>query len=157
VINNSEVWANIPQGAYNQLEDLQKMFYRYLFATPISTPTLALLWETGGLTMKYRIITKKLSFYQHLMSLEENCVASRVARIADRSGYPGLMQEYQTLCTELNLPNPTKVSKHIWKNKVRNAVLKANRSYLLDQIQTKYEKLDYDTLKEEDYKMKDYV
>ena len=46
LLNNSSVWADIPQAAYNQLEDLQKTFYRYLFATPISLPSPALCFIT---------------------------------------------------------------------------------------------------------------
>ena len=120
LLNNSSVWAEMPKGAYDQLEDLQRTFYRYLFATPISTPSPALLWETGGLTMRNRVNLRKMMFFHHLMSLEEDAVASRVARVADRSGYPGLMQEYKSLCAELNLPSPVKTSKLTWKRLVKN-------------------------------------
>ena len=87
----------------------------------------------------------------------EDAVASRVARVADRSGYPGLVKEYKSLCEELNLPNPSKISTLSWKRQVKSAVMKANRSYLLELIESKYEKLDYHTSKEEDFKMKYYV
>ena len=76
LLKNCSVWDDIPQGVYEQLENIQKMFYRYLFATPISTPTPALLWETGGLTMRNRIKMHKLSFYHHLVYLEACSVAS---------------------------------------------------------------------------------
>ena len=45
LLNNSDVWGNIPKGVLEQLEELQKKFFRYLFATPISTPGPALLCE----------------------------------------------------------------------------------------------------------------
>ena len=157
LLNNSDVWSDIPKGAYDMLEELQKMFYRYLLATPISTPTPALLWETGGWTMKNRIIAKKLSFYHHVMSLEESSVAKTIATIADKAGYPGLVQEYKDLCMELNLPDPKKVTRLTWKNRVKDAVGKANSSYLLDLIKNKYEKLNYESLKEENFEMKEYV
>ena len=157
LLNNSESWSDIPAEAYKQLEDLQRMFYRLLFATPISTPSPALLWETGALTMKNRIIMRKLSFYHHVMRLEKEAVASRVAKVAERAGYPGLMREYQTLCLEFDMPDPCKVSTLSWKNYVKKAVFKANRANLLDLVESKYEKLDYDILKEETFEMKDYV
>ena len=119
--------------------------YRYLFATPISTPTPALIWETGGLTMRNRIKMHKLSFYHHLVYLE----ACSVATVAERTGDPGLIQKYQTLCSELKLPNPKQVSKLSWKRIIKKAVTEANRINLLEIIQTKYEKLNYDDLKEE--------
>ena len=127
LLNNSSVWADIPQAAYNQLEDLQKTFYRYLFATPISTPSPALLWETGGLTMRNRINMNKIMFFHQLMSLDESAVARRVARVADRAGYPGLMREYQSLCSELDLPSPAKTSKLTWKRLVKKAIFEKNK------------------------------
>ena len=157
LLNNSEVWADIPKGALVLLDDLQNMFYRYLFATPRSTPTPALLWETGGLMMKYRIVKRKLGFFHHLSSLESSSVASRVARVEDRAGYPGLVQEYKSHCAELGLSNPTKYSKLSWKNSLKNAIIDANRKCLLDEIKRRYEKLDHETLKNEKYEIKDYV
>ena len=121
LLNNSEVWADIPKGAIDQLENLQKMFYRSLFATPISTPSPALLWEAGGLTMLYRIKMRKLTFYHHILSLEDDTVASRVARVADRAGYPGLIKEYKALCEEMNLPHPGKISSLSWKRQVKKS------------------------------------
>jgi hypothetical protein len=76
-------------------------------------------------------------------------VASRIAIVAERAGYPGLIQEYQTLCAELKLPNPKQVSKLSWKRLVKKAVTEVNRVNLLEIIQSKYEKLNFDELKEE--------
>ena len=157
LLNNSDVWGNIPPGVLEQLEELQKKFFRYLFATPISTPGPALLWETGALTMENRIKMRKLTFYHHLLSLEHDAVASRVAMVADRAGYPGLLKEYKSLCTEFNLPIPSKMSKQSWKNMVKTAIYEANKNNLLTLIKSKYQKLDYDILKNEKYEMKDYV
>ena len=97
--------------------------------------------------MHNRIIMRKLTFYHHIVSLEEDAVASRVARVADRAGYPGLVKEYKSLCDELQLPHPATMSALSWKRKVKHAVMNANRSYLLDQIERNYQKLDYETLK----------
>ena len=157
LLNNCSVWADIPKGVYEQLENIQKMFYRNLFATPISTPAPALLWETGGLTMQNRIKIQKLSFYHHLVNLEASSVASRIAIVAERAGYPGLIQEYQMLCAELKLPNPKQVSKLSWKRLVKKAVTEVNRVNLLEIIQSKYEKLNFDELKEEKYELKEYM
>ena len=89
-------------------------------------------------------------------ALEEDAVASRVARVADRAGYPGLVKEYKSLCDELQLPHPATMSALSWKRKVKHAVMNANRSYLLDQIERNYQKLDYETLKQE-FELKEYV
>ena len=99
LLNNSSVWGEVPKKALDMLNNLQNTFYRNLLATPRSTPTPALLWETGGLTMLSRINKRKLMFYQHLMSLDGDAVASKVARIATQTGYPGLIRKYIELCT----------------------------------------------------------
>ena len=127
LLNNSEVWADIPKGAMEQLEDIQRMFYRKLFATPISTPSPALLWEAGGWTMHNRIIKRNLTFYHHILSVEEHAVTSR-----------GLVTEYKSLSEDLHLPLPDTLSAVSWKNKFKNVVMNANRSFLLDQIERNY-------------------
>ena len=106
--------------------------------------------------MHYRIVKRKLSFYHHLMSLEHSSVASRVARVEERAGYPGLVSEYKTLCVELGLPDPNTFSKASWKNKVKQAVAEANKNCLLEEIKH-YKKLDYNILKEEKFGIRDYV
>ena len=107
--------------------------------------------------MRNRVNMRKLMLYHHLMSLDETAVASRVAKVADRAGYPGLMQEYQSLCTEMKLPSPTQTSKLTWKRLVKKAIVDANKAELLYQIENNYEKLDYEILKEEQYEIKEYV
>ena len=149
LLNNSSVWGEVPKKALDMLNNLQNTFYRNLLATPRSTPTPALLWETGGLTMLSRINKRKLMFYQHLMSLDGDAVASKVARIATQTGYPGLILEYIELCTQYNLPCVRKISKQRWKRLVNAAILKENKTQLLHEIQTKYKKLDYEQLKNE--------
>ena len=77
--------------------------------------------------------------------------------VADRAGYPGLMREYQSLCSELDLPSPAKTSKLTWKRLVKKAIFEKNKKELLDQVESKYKKLDYEKLKEEKFEMKEYV
>jgi hypothetical protein len=61
------------------------------------------------------------------MSLDESAVASRVAMVADRAGYPGLLREYKSLCSELDLPSPAKTSKLTWKQLVKKAIFEKNK------------------------------
>ena len=156
LLNNSSVWGEVPKKALEILNNLQNNFYRNLLGTPRSTPIPALLWETGGLTMVSRINKMKLLFYHHLMSLDCDAVASKVARNATQNGYPGLIREYIELCMQYNLPCVRKISKQRWKRLVNAAILKENKTQLLQQIQTKYKKLDYEQLKHENYEVKEY-
>ena len=77
--------------------------------------------------------------------------------MAEVAGYPGLVQEYQALCTELKLPKPNKVSKLSWNRLVKKTVTEANRVELLKLIEVKYEKLEYENLKTETFNKKDYM
>ena len=156
LLNNSSVWGDIPKKAMEILDNLQNTFYRNLLATPRSTPTPALLWETGGLSMACRIELRKLTFYHHLLSLDGSAIASKVADIATHAGYPGLMQEYMELCGKYNLPCARTVSKQRWKKLVKRAILDENRRQLLEQIKLKYKKLDYNSLVDEKFEVKDY-
>ena len=84
-------------------------------------------------------------------------VARIVANIAIRAGHPGLMREYIQLCTQYNLPSALNTPKGVWKRLVKAAISEGSKANLLEQIQTKYKKLNYDALKNEKFKMKDYL
>ena len=57
ILNNSETWDSIPLEALNMLVKLQDTFYCNLFATPLKgTSKPSLLWESGGLPIKHRIL-----------------------------------------------------------------------------------------------------
>ena len=157
LLNNCAVWADTPKGVYKKLNELQNRFYRYLFATPSSTPIPALLWDVGGLTMENRIKIQKLNFYHHLVTLDAESLASKIAKTAEVSGYPGLMREYKALCAEFDLPDPHIVSKQTWKRQVKRAVIEDNKNHLLRLIRDKYEKLDYESLKAETFSTQRYL
>ena len=157
LLNNCAVWADTPKGVYKKLNDLQNRFYRYLFATPSSTPIPSLLWDVGGLTMENRIKIQKLNFYHHLVSLDSEALASKITKIAEVSGYPGLIQEYKTLCLEFKLPDPHTTARQAWKRQVKRAVTEVNKNELLSLIRDRYEKLDYESLKTEDFSTQEYL
>ena len=157
LLNNSGVWGDIPKKGIEMLDNLQNTFYRYLLATPRSTPIPALLWETGGLTMVSRINMRKLTFYHHLMSLDGSALASRVAILAMKASYPGLMREYKELCSKYNMPCARNTSKQRWKKLLKRAISDRNKEQLLGLIHSNYKKLDYNTLVNEEFETKGYM
>ena len=58
LLNNCESWTDIDKSTLDSLEDLQYTMYRVLLSCPKSTPRAALLWDMGGVKMKYRIMMK---------------------------------------------------------------------------------------------------
>ena len=59
--------------------------------------------------------------------------------------------------TQTWTPSSKPVSKLSLKRLVKKAVTEVNRVNLLEIVQSKYEKLNYDDLKEETYRAKDYL
>ena len=157
LLNNSETWTEIKKSTIDMLDDLQYMFMRYLLATPRTCPIPALLWETGGLLMEHRIAQKKLVFYHHLLHLPRDSLAHEVASTQAELGYPGLMTECQVLLGKYNLSDAENKSKIQWKNEVKNSVKEANQKSFLSLTKEKYEKLDYNTLSDENCERKDYL
>ena len=97
LMNNSETWTEIDKEAIAQLENIQNRFLRRLLATP--TPSLC--WETGTSTMINRIILKMLTFYHHLLHLDDNSLAKQIFNIEEKLSYPGLVKECRELMQEL--------------------------------------------------------
>ena len=159
ITNNSETWTELSKCTVDRLEGLQIQFLRALFATPSSTPTPALCWETGTLTMANRIAKKKLLFFHHLLNLEPDTLAYEVAAIQSEMGYPGLIKECNELTAELRLEDirSKKMSKLQWKKAVNSAILEKNCTDLLGIIAKNYKKLDYRKLSEEKFEMKEYI
>ena len=66
VINNSDNWVQMDNGAVNRLDDLQNYTFKNLLAVPHSGPTPSLRSELGCLSMEERIDSRKLNFIYHV-------------------------------------------------------------------------------------------
>ena len=156
MLNNSDTWVEISKSTIETLNNLQYMFYRYLLATPRTCPIPALLWETGGVLMEHRIAQKKLMFYHHLINLPENSLAKEIASIQTKMSFPGLMTECANLMEDYELEDAKAFSKMQWKKIVNKKVAEQNKASLLEVIEKKYKKLDYEVLSEENFELKEY-
>ena len=65
--------------------------------------------------------------------------------------------EYQNLIEKYELPNIHKFSKIQWKRLVKGKITKQNRLDLLGRIKSGFKKLDYNTLCDEKFEIKDYL
>ena len=159
VNNNSETWTELSQCAIDRLEGLQNQFLRAVLATPKSTPTPALCWETGTLTMANRIAKNKLLFYHHLLNLEPDTLAYEIAAIQSELGYPGLMKECNALIVELRLADIRfkTLSKLQWKKAVSMAIIEKNRADLPDNIARNYKKLDFKNYQQKSLRLRKYI
>ena len=128
LLNNSSTWMEIEQSTIDKLDDLQNSLYRSLLDVPYTTPKAALIWEVGGVGMKYRIMQYKLIFMNHILHLDENSLAKEIQSAQERHNAGGLTQEIKELISHLSLPNcfAEKIPQGRWKNIVKTAISKAN-------------------------------
>ena len=116
------------------LEDLQFLFIRTILETGKPTPKTALLWETGLLGMEERISKRKLEFIDHIKESDENTLVKKVFNEQLEKDWPGLIQECDKICEDLELP---KVSKNkLSKRNINNALHEKTRNVLLEKMKT---------------------
>ena len=87
LLYNAECWQ---EETTQHLENLQKKFYKCLFAVGSGCPTTALYVETGGIMIKYRILMKKLMFLHHLSTFDRE-----IFDVQKKLNLPRLFQKCQ--------------------------------------------------------------
>ena len=142
LLNNCSTWMEIQQSTIDKLDDLQNSLYRSLLNVPYTTPKAALIWEVGGVKMKYRIMMQKLIFMNHILHLGENALAKQIQAAQQSNNVAGLTQEVEIFIVQLELPNcfNTIILKNKWKRLVKNAIVKANEKEIR-QSSSSYKKI----------------
>ena len=121
--------------------------------------TCAISLDTQTLSMKNRVIQRKLNLCLHLKKLKNEDLAKQVFEEQRENSYPGLVSDCHELCEQLGIPDITKErikdpSKGQWKKIVKEAIEKKYGKELKEKID-KLEKLEI--MKGEDYGQKDYL
>ena len=86
LLNNCSTWMEIKGPTVEKLEEIQNSLYRNLLNVPFTTPKASLIWEMGGIKMKFRIMQRKLIFMNHILHLEEDSLAKQVQRVQQAQG-----------------------------------------------------------------------
>ena len=158
LLNNCDTWNSLPTTALELLEDIQNQFLRNLLATPRTCPIPSLLWETGTISMKNKIIKKKLLFYHHILHLPHDSLAWQIYDVQTKLALPGLIQECEDMVSNMELPKANDCTQPQWKTAVKKAIRNKNKNDLLEMIDEKeYKKLDLDELKKENFEIKPYM
>ena len=118
LLHNCESWIGLTDKHVKDLQQFQEKFIRRLFRLPLSTPKAILSYDTGMLSMKWRIAYKKINFARKIMRKPDNSITKRVIAQEVVSNIHGLGYETTRLCQQLGLPNVLNV-------KVSKADLKA--------------------------------
>ena len=95
----------IHQSTIDKIDDLRYSLYRSLLDVPYTTPKASLVWEVGGVKMKYRIMKHKLIFMNHILHLGEDSLAKQIQVEQEKHNVKGLSQEVKEFIDILSLPN----------------------------------------------------
>ena len=158
LLNNCQSWMDISEKTVQLLDNAQTNFYRILLSTPISTPKAALLWDCGGLKMKYRIMQRKLEIFNCIIHKEDSTLSKQILMTQHDNNYPGLVLECREFIRILNIPDPMKdtISKKVWKKVVKKAVFDENEMELKEDIK-RYKKLVDSELGREQFGRRPYI
>ena len=146
LIYNSETWMELNEKTVKKLENLQNILLRCLLSVPNSTPIAALNWDTGLISVEYRVFQKKLNFLHHLVNLDKNSLANEIFCIQKENNLPGFVKECRKLLDLFSLPNIIEddcpFSKLQWKRLIKEAIYKKYEESL------KFKVKDYSKLKD---------
>jgi hypothetical protein len=156
LLYNAECWQEISEETTQHLENLQKKFYKCLFAVGSGCPTTALYVETGGIMIKYRILMKKLMFLHHLSTLPNDTLAREIFEVQKKLNLPGLFQECQEFMMKFDITKVENFSPIQWKNLVKNKIEEMNKIDILNQMK-KSKKMKFEEYVTKDFKRQAYL
>ena len=155
---NAECWQDISEKTINELDKLQFMFLKCLFAVGAGCPTPLLLSETGMVSMRWRILEKKLLFLHHVTTLPDTALAKQIYKIQSKLNLPGLVSECQDFLTEHDISDISVFTQTQWKKMIKGKIRHHNKLSILEKVKNEgYKKVTHDELKDEDFKPKKYL
>ena len=136
---NAESWIGFNEKHEKLLQDFQDKFVRRVLQVPASTPKAILQYDSGMITMKWRVAEKKIMFVNKLM-MKGNKNLARLAVIeegrlsSEWRMKGGITDEIFGFCLELGCGYPVTgpVSKEDVKMKIRRRVKYENEMKMFD-------------------------
>ena len=160
LLYNADTWVQIEDKTINRLESLQKTLLRSLLCVPTSTPGPAINWDTGFISVNYRVFQKKLLFLFHLKHLDETSLANEIFELQKKFNTPGFVNEGRRLLERFSLPNiideKHPISRLQWKKMVKSAIHENYEKELKLQISTS-SKLREGPMAAENFEEKPYL
>ena len=138
----------------DRLDKIQNLFLNNLLAT-FNCPSTLMYWDLSVLTISHRILKEKLIFYHHISCLPQNAVARQILEIQQRLHLRGILEEVEQFLNRHQIVDIRKFSKKNWKSFVKRTIESENREHLIESSK-KYKKIDYLSMSNEDYGIKDY-
>ena len=152
----SENWIWMSKEGWKVLSDLQNMFFRAVFSVAPTCPLAIMYFDTKTLSMKLRVMQRKLLFAYHVANLPRNSLAYEVYMEMKNLGLPGLHKETMEFMAELGIGNMSSYAERSWKVEVNKKIEEQNYKDLMTEIK-RYKKLSYDELSKEEFEVKSYL
>ena len=154
-MNNAETWMEVCDESIGKLEELQNLFLRVILNVPLSTPKLALCWDTGTTPMSHRIIQKKLDFVNIIKHQDKDVLSRQIFDEQVRLKLPGLAKECEDICQKWGLKNiiENEVPVKEWKRTIK----KASREQIEKEMKAKMNTSKLKEMSEGSFGMKDYI
>ena len=155
MIHGAGTWVQMNKNTEKRLNTLQCWFVRLILRIGQGSPVSGILWDTALLDFGLRVWIEKCMLVIHIRSLDENTLARRTYDEQKKKKWPGLVQETQIICQELNIEdcNETQLS----KNNFRSLLLKACHSKNEANILEGATGVKCDRIKTEKYGRKSYI
>ena len=158
LLYNSETWQDIKKATIEELEKLQVIFLRSLFAVGSGCPLPLLYSQTGTLRMEFRILEKKLTFLHHLEHLPDSALAKEVLKIQTEEGLPGIYNECREFLAHFKIFDLKQYSKQQFKKLVRAKIKVMNKNRILEEAKSKnYKKIEFSKLASDNFELKEYL
>ena len=158
LIYNAECWLDISEKTIDELDKLRIMFLKCLFAVGSGCPTPLLLSETGMLSMRWRVLGKKLLFLHHVSTLPDTALAKQIFQVQSKLKLPGLVSECHDFLIEHDISDISAYTKTQWKKMIKGKIRVHNKLSILDKVKNEgYKKVKHEELKDEEFTPKNYL
>ena len=134
LLHNAESWIGITDKIIKDLQDFQDKFIRKVLQLPTSTTKAIYQWDSGMLSMKWRIALKKLLFVNKIMQKDHTNIAMRTLLEEFNNKIEGLGHECDSLAHSVGLPDLRCLSRT--KREIKTAVIQQDKLEIKEKFES---------------------
>ena len=134
LLHNAESWIGITDKIIKDLQDFQDKFVRKVLRLPKSTTKALYQWDSGMLSMKWRVALKKLLFVNKIMQKDHTNIARKTLLQEVLNKIEGLGHECSLLADIVGLPNLMCLSRS--KREIKTAVKQQDKKEIQEQLES---------------------
>lgn len=137
LLSNSETWYDLTKKEISDLESVDEILLRKVFSAHSKTPIETLYLESGNIPIRFILMARRLNFLHYIMNEEEDSLIRSFLKAQLESPVRGdwtttVMEDIKTLELDIELEQLQAISKHKFKEIVKNKVQSKAFKYLTD-------------------------